>query len=80
MPDRNLKAITTGLPTCTAPISEKLNLSTCRYALGVHKKAQNNPTRGDLGRYPLGVDIIANIMKYHTYLQAKVVGSLMYEE
>ena len=64
----------------TSPMCEKLNLSLCRYILGVHKTAQSSacPCRA-IGRFPLGIDIIGSITKYHQYLLAKEEGTLMYE-
>lgn len=47
---------------------EKLNLSFARFVLGVHKKAQNTAVLGELGRYPLGLDIAANAVLYLEHL------------
>ena len=58
---------------------EKLNMSFCRFLLGVHKKAQQSAIRGELGRAPLAVDIIANMMKYNDYLEAKDKKSILHE-
>ena len=38
--------------------SEKPNLSFSKFILGVHKKAQNTTVRSELGRFPLGIDIM----------------------
>ena len=56
---------------------EKLNMSMCRFILGLHKKSQISATRGELGRYPLGIDAIANVMSYCDYLQMKDKDSLL---
>jgi hypothetical protein len=58
-------------PTC-----EKLNISLCRFVLGVHKKSQITAIRGELGRAPLAVDIVASILKYKEYLSSKEQDSL----
>ncbi len=41
---------------------ENLNISMCRSILGLHKKSQITATRGELGRFPLGIDIAGNVM------------------
>ena len=43
---------------------EKINLSFSTFVLGVHKKAQDTAVSGELGRYPIAFDIIANIISY----------------
>ena len=45
--------------------AEKLQLSFSKFALGVHKKAQNSAVRGELGCFPLGLDIVANTLLYY---------------
>ena len=44
-------------------LCEKLNLSFSKFILGVHKKAQNSAVHGELGRLPLGVDIVSAIVR-----------------
>ncbi len=63
----------------TSPMCEKLNLSFCRYVLGVHRMAQSSAVRGELGRFPLGIDIVGNITKYYEYLLTKEEGTIMHE-
>ena len=60
-------------------ICEKINISMCRFTLGLHKKSQISAIRGELGRYPLGIDIIANLMKYRDALKKKDKGSILYK-
>ena len=60
-------------------LSEKLNLSFCKYVLGVHKKSQNSAVRGELGRFPIGVNIDANILLYYHNLQCTTTNSLLKE-
>ncbi len=65
----------------TAQICEKLNLSFCRYVLDIHRTAKSSALRGELGRFPLGIDIVGNITKYHDYmyLLANEEGTIMQE-
>ena len=48
--------------------------------LGLHRKSQLSAIRGELGRYPLGIDIIANLMKYRAVLQKKDKDSILYKD
>ncbi len=48
---------------------EKANLSMCRHALIVLKKAQSTAVRGELGLYPLGIDVATNILGYKDYIK-----------
>ena len=48
---------------------EKLHLKFCKYILGVSSKATNLAVRGETGRYPLLIQIIANMFKYLTHIQ-----------
>ena len=43
---------------------EKLNIKFCKYLLGVNKKASNLAVRGELGRYPLYIDVVLSMIKY----------------
>ncbi len=67
------------LKSLSSPICEKLDSSICRYALGVHRKTQISAGMGELGRYPLGIDIVLNILAYHEYLETKSDHSIMKE-
>ena len=58
---------------------EKIHLSFCRYILGVHRKAQISAVRGELGRTPLGIDVVANTMMYKKHLESKPSNSLLGE-
>jgi hypothetical protein len=59
--------------------SEKINLSFERFILGVHKKSQVSAVQGELGRYPLGIDITANALMYLKHLQEDTTNSLLRE-
>ena len=48
---------------------EKLHLKFCKYILRVSSKATNLAVRGETGRYPLLIQIIANMFKYLTHIQ-----------
>ena len=43
---------------------ENINLFLCRYILKVNKKTCKLPLYGELGRYPLYIDIIMSILKF----------------
>lgn len=58
---------------------EKLHISYCRSILRVHKKSQNSAVRGELGRVPLGNEIVTNILKYHQHLKSKDTTSILGE-
>ncbi len=45
-------------------IQEKLNVKMCKYVLGVHSKSSNIASLGELGRYPMFVDNIIQMVKY----------------
>ena len=49
--------------------ADKLNLSFCKSILGVSKKATNLAVLGELGRYPLILDSILNVMKFYQHLE-----------
>ena len=57
--------------------SEKLNLSFAKFSLGVHKKAQSSAVRGELGRYPLGLDITSNIISFYSHIYSKKANPLL---
>ena len=60
-------------------LCEKLNMSISRFILGVHKKSQTSAVRGELGRAPLAIDIVANVLKFREYLRGKEKNSLLHE-
>ena len=43
---------------------EKLNLNLCKSILGVGSKASNLAVFGELGRYPLYIDIVISMIQY----------------
>ena len=48
---------------------ELLQLKMAEIALGVHKKSNNMAIRGELGLYPLNIDIYIRIVKYFLHLK-----------
>ena len=56
---------------------EKVHISFCRFILGVHRKSQLSAIRGELGRTPIAIEVIANVSQYYKYLQTKESGSLL---
>ena len=50
---------------------EKINISFCKWLLGVNKNATNLAVLGELGRYPLFVDAILKTLNYWLSLQAR---------
>lgn len=59
--------------------SEKTNMSFSKFVLGVHKKAQNTAVHGELARFPLGIDIMANIVAYGKRFEDSKTNSLLKE-
>ena len=52
---------------------ELLQLKMAKIALGVHKKSNNMAVRGELGLYPLNIDIYIRMIKYFLRLKDIVV-------
>lgn len=48
---------------------EKMHLKYCKYAVGGHSRSTNYAILGELGRYPILIDIISQILKYLRHLQ-----------
>ena len=47
---------------------ESLQLKMAKIALNVHKRANNLAVRGEIGMYPLSIEIYKNMIKYCFYL------------
>lgn len=45
-------------------LHENIHVKFCKYVLGVHKKAMNIPVMGELGRYPITIDIVGQIISF----------------
>ena len=52
---------------------ELFELKMAKIALGVHKKSNNMAVRGELGLYPLNIDIYIRMIKYFLHLKDLVV-------
>ena len=57
--------------------AEKLNLSFSKFALGVHQKSQNSAVRGELGRVPMGLEIVTNILRYYMHINYSTSNTLL---
>ena len=57
------------LNMCDKLPQEKLHLKFCKYMLGVNSKATNLAVRGETGRYPLFIKILANMFKYLIHIK-----------
>ena len=57
--------------------AEKLHLTYCKYILGVHSKASNLATIGELGRFPIYNHIGENISKLFLHVKGKESNSLL---
>ena len=47
---------------------EPLQLKLAKIASNVHKRANNLPVRGEIGMYPLSIEIYKNLIKYFFHL------------
>ena len=50
---------------------EKVNISFCKWLLGIHKYSSNFGVLGEIGRYPLFIDIFKGVVKYYQKLLVK---------
>jgi exonuclease III len=48
--------------------AEKLHLKMCRYILGVNQKTSTLAVRGEMGRYPLYLEVALNVLKYYNHI------------
>ncbi len=58
---------------------EELNISMARLGLVVHRKTQVSTVRGELKRYPIGLDIITKVIQYHMHLQTKEEHTILHK-
>ena len=56
---------------------QKLNITYCKFILGVHKSSSNQAVLGELGRFPLFIDIIINLFKYYKRINDMEQDSLL---
>ena len=52
---------------------ELLQLKMAKIALGVHKKSNNMAVSGELGLYPLNIDIYIRMIKYFLYFKDLII-------
>jgi hypothetical protein len=55
----------------------ELELSLSRFLLGVHRKTSPLGIRGELGLYPLVIDIIGTIIMYEKHLMSEKSSELL---
>ena len=51
--------------------SEKVHLRFCELFLGLNRKASNYAAWGEMGRFPLQLTVLKQILKYNLYLNSK---------
>ena len=51
---------------------EKLNLHFCKYILGVSSKSTNIAVMAEVGRYPIGISVIIQMIKFYIRIKHKV--------
>ena len=56
-------------------LPERLNQRACRMVLGVHKKASRLAVLGELGRYPMLIRGLIQVLKYDWHVQHKTSGT-----
>lgn len=61
------------------PCFEKTNLNFAKTVLGVHKRACNAAVRGELGRYPMVIYIIKQVLKNLSRIVSYDVDSLLFD-
>ena len=62
---------------CDSPAFDKLNIKLCKYILCTGKYSVNDAVRGELGRFPFMISILAHSFKYLTRLEDMPEGSLL---
>ena len=55
--------------------AEKLDISFCKFILGLHSKACNMAVRGELGRFPTYIEIARNVFQYYKHLSSDLIVS-----
>ena len=58
---------------------DKIHLKFCKYILDVSSRATNLAVRGEIGRYPLLLQILANIFKYLMHITEVFKNDLLTE-
>ena len=58
-------------------VLEKMDLRFCKYALGTHRKSSNVATRGELGRFPIAMFIMKQVLKNWLRISRQDIHPLM---
>ena len=53
---------------CNNFTAEKIHIKLCKYLLEVGRRSTNSAVLGELGRFPVMLEALLNIVKYWTYL------------
>jgi ribonuclease I len=69
--DKRLFKLFDELPT------EKVHIRYCKFTLGVHSKAVNCATQGELGRCPIYIDMIMAMLKFFIHVRENEPGNLL---
>ena len=54
--------------------AEKVHLRYCKLFLGLNRKASNYAARGEMGRFPLQLTVLKQILTYNLYLNSVMPG------
>ena len=63
--------------SCDNAVIEKINVKLCKYLLGVGKRTTNAAVRGELGRYPLLINLTTHSFKYWMKISLLPIESLV---
>ena len=61
----------------TSNLFEKLHIKLCRCILGVNNKTSNVGIYGELGRYPMYIDIVQQCRRYSIHLENNKENGLL---
>ena len=64
---------------CSDLIAERLHVKFCKYVLEVSRRSTNIAIAGELGRYPLFLEVILNMIKYFIHLSNPICTGLVAE-
>ena len=64
---------------CSDLPAEKLHIKFCKYVLEVNRHSTNLAVTGELGRYPLYIEVLLSMIKYFTHLSSQECSGLVAE-
>ena len=64
---------------CYDLAAEKIHTKFCKYVLEVGRRSTNIAVLGELGRYPLFLEVLLNMIKYLSYLSKSSSTDLLYD-